>query len=42
MDFVTHLPCTLKKHDSIWAIMDRLTKTWRHVDLIEDSSMEVR
>ena len=27
MDFVTHLPCTLSKNNSIWVIVDRLTKT---------------
>ena len=27
MDFVTHLPRTQQKHDAIWVIMDRLTKT---------------
>ena len=27
MDFFTHLPRTLRKHDSIWVIVDRLTKT---------------
>jgi hypothetical protein len=26
MDFITGLPRTLKGHDSIWVIMDRLTK----------------
>jgi len=24
MDFITHLPYTLRKHDSIWVIADRL------------------
>ena len=27
MDFVTHLPRTSWKHDTIWVIMDRLTKS---------------
>jgi len=27
MDFVTHLSRTLRKHDSVWVIMDKLTKT---------------
>ncbi|XP_052728486.1 uncharacterized protein LOC128195286 [Vigna angularis] len=27
MDFVTHLPHTVKNHDSIWVIVDRLTKS---------------
>jgi len=27
MDFVIHIPHTLRKHDSIWVIVDRLTKT---------------
>ena len=27
MDFVTHLSHTLRKHDSIWVIVDKLTKT---------------
>lgn len=27
MDFVTGLPRTRKNHDSIWIVMDRLTKS---------------
>ncbi|KAL0308949.1 UNVERIFIED_CONTAM: hypothetical protein Sradi_5837200 [Sesamum radiatum] len=27
MDFVVGLPCTLRKHDAIWVIVDRLTKS---------------
>ena len=29
MDFVTHLPRTVRKHDVLWVIVDRLTKS-RH------------
>ena len=27
MDFVTHLPRTQQKHDAVWMIVDRLTKS---------------
>ena len=27
MDFVTHLPWTIWKHDAVWVIVDRLTKS---------------
>ena len=27
MDFVTHLPQTLRKHDVVWLVVDRLTKS---------------
>jgi len=27
MDFVTHLPWTFRGHDTIWVIVDRLTKS---------------
>ena len=27
MDFVTHLPWTLRRYDVVWVIVDRLTKS---------------
>ena len=27
MDFVTHLPWTSRKHDAVWVIVDRHTKS---------------
>ena len=27
MDFVTHLPQTQQRHDAVWVIVDRLTKS---------------
>ena len=27
MDFVTHLPQTPRRHDAVWVIVDRLTKS---------------
>ena len=27
MDFITRLPCTRRQHDSIWVIVDRMTKS---------------
>ena len=27
MDFMTHLPQTLRRHDAVWVIVDRLTKS---------------
>ena len=27
MDFVTHLPWTLRRYDAVWVILDRLTKS---------------
>ena len=33
MDFVTHLPRTLRKHDAVWVIVDRLTKSAHFLDV---------
>ena len=27
MDFLTHFPRTLRKHDTVWVIVNRLTKS---------------
>ena len=34
MDFVTHLPRSVRGHDSIWVIVDRLTKCAHFLQLI--------
>ena len=36
MDFVTHLPRTSWKHDAIWVIVDRLTKSAHFFDRTDD------
>ena len=33
MDFVTHLPRTLRRHDEMWVIVDRLTKSTHFLDV---------
>ena len=35
MDFVTKLPRTAKKHDAIWVIVDRLTKSAHFIPIKE-------
>jgi hypothetical protein len=40
MDFVTKLPRTKKGHDSIWVIVDRLTKSAHFLPMREDFNME--
>ena len=33
MDFVTHLPRTLRRHDVIWVIVDQLTKSTHFIEV---------
>ncbi|GJT49720.1 putative reverse transcriptase domain-containing protein [Tanacetum coccineum] len=40
MDFVTKLPRTSSRHDTIWVIMDRLTKSAHFLPMREDYKMD--
>nr|GEX19787.1 putative reverse transcriptase domain, ribonuclease H-like domain protein [Tanacetum cinerariifolium] len=40
MDFVTKLPRTSSRHDTIWVIVDRLTKFARFLPMCEDFKMD--
>lgn len=40
MDFITKLPRTARGHDSIWVIVDRLTKSAHFLPVREDYKME--
>ncbi|KAD2806136.1 hypothetical protein E3N88_39513 [Mikania micrantha] len=40
MDFITKLPRTSHSHDSIWVIVDRLTKSAHFIPIREDYSMD--
>nr|GEX58201.1 reverse transcriptase domain-containing protein [Tanacetum cinerariifolium] len=40
MDFITKLPKTLSEHDTIWVIVDRLTKSAHFIPTKETNSME--
>nr|GEW96287.1 putative reverse transcriptase domain-containing protein [Tanacetum cinerariifolium] len=40
MDFVIKLPSTLSGYDTIWVIMDRLTKSAHFLSMREDDSMD--
>ena len=40
MDFVFGFPLTHKKHDSVWAIVDRLTKSTHFLPVRLDYSMD--
>ena len=40
MDFVTHLPRSTKGHDSVWVIVDRLTKCAHFLPMNQKWSMD--
>ena len=40
MDFVSDFPLTQKKHDSVWVIVDRLTKSVHFLPVRLDYSMD--
>ncbi|KAL5835342.1 hypothetical protein ACOSQ4_014839 [Xanthoceras sorbifolium] len=40
MDFVTGLPLTRSKHDAIWVIVDRLTKSAHFLPVRTDYSLD--
>ena len=40
MDFVSGFPLTQKKHDSVWVIIDRLTKSAHFLLVRLDCSMD--
>ena len=40
MDFVTHLPRTPRRHDAIWVIVDRLTKSAHFLVILMTFTLE--
>ena len=40
MDFVSGFPFTQQKHDSVWVIVDRLTKSAHFIPVKIDYSMD--
>nr|GFC76229.1 retrotransposon protein, putative, Ty3-gypsy subclass [Tanacetum cinerariifolium] len=42
MDFVTGLPTTQKRHDAIWVVVDRLTKSAHFLPIRKNYSIKIR
>ena len=40
MDFVTHFPQTSRKHDVVWVIVDRLTKSTQFLAVLMTFTLE--
>ena len=40
MDFVIELPRTLRQHDAIWVIVDRLTKSTHFLPVSNDDPLD--
>ena len=40
MDFVVKLPVTGRKHDLVWVVVDRLTKSAHFLSVITDYSLD--
>ena len=40
MDFVSGFPLTQQKHDSVWVIVDKLTKSAQFIPIRMDYSMD--
>ena len=40
MDFVTHYPWTSRKHDAVWVIVDRLTKSTHFLAVLMTFTLE--
>ncbi|KAL0282322.1 UNVERIFIED_CONTAM: Transposon Ty3-G Gag-Pol polyprotein [Sesamum angustifolium] len=40
MDFIVGLPCTFRKHDAIWVVVDRLTKSAHFLPIRQNDSLD--